>query len=200
MSDDDENRLVEIYPEKCNEFEEFDVDNKQLIEKIVQNGQFERIRMNELTYDCFFREYLRPNIPVIVTGIAAKWECSNWIRQEGSENSGCMIDFEYLKEQIGADVRVPVANCHQEYFNSHEKLELGFHEFIDYWMRRVAEGTNDHPEKLLYLKDWHLRRLLPTYRYYQTPVYFGSDWLNEYCEDTGSDDYRFVYMGPKGTW
>ena len=37
---------------------------------------------------------------------------------------------------------------------------------------------------------------------YQTPVYFRSDWLNEYWEsfDPITDDYRFVYIGPKGSW
>lgn len=34
---------------------------------------------------------------------------------------------------------------------------------------------------------------------YKTPEYFTSDWLNEFCENQ-DDDYRFVYMGPKGTW
>ncbi|KAB1281418.1 JmjC domain-containing protein 4 [Camelus dromedarius] len=32
------------------------------------------------------------------------------------------------------------------------------------------------------------------------PVYFSSDWLNEYWDVLDVDDYRFVYMGPSGTW
>lgn len=32
------------------------------------------------------------------------------------------------------------------------------------------------------------------------PVYFSSDWLNEYWDCLDVDDYRFVYMGPAGTW
>ncbi|KAJ7415209.1 JmjC domain-containing protein 4 [Willisornis vidua] len=35
---------------------------------------------------------------------------------------------------------------------------------------------------------------------YTTPVYFSSDWLNEYWDAVAVDDYRFVYMGPKGSW
>lgn len=35
---------------------------------------------------------------------------------------------------------------------------------------------------------------------YETPAYFASDWLNEYCKDNSIDDYRFVYMGPKNSW
>lgn len=32
------------------------------------------------------------------------------------------------------------------------------------------------------------------------PVYFSSDWLNEYWDALDVDDYRFVYMGPAGSW
>lgn len=31
-------------------------------------------------------------------------------------------------------------------------------------------------------------------------MYFSSDWLNEYWDALDVDDYRFVYMGPTGTW
>ena len=38
--------------------------------------------------------------------------------------------------------------------------------------------------------------------FYATPHYFQSDWLNEVwlVRNDVEDDYRFVYMGPKGTW
>ena len=38
---------------------------------------------------------------------------------------------------------------------------------------------------------------------YRTPKYFCSDWLNEYWDDSiksGKDDYKFVYVGPAGSW
>lgn len=37
---------------------------------------------------------------------------------------------------------------------------------------------------------------------YTTPLFFCSDWLNEYWEsfDPVRDDYRFVYVGPRGSW
>lgn len=43
-------------------------------------------------------------------------------------------------------------------------------------------------------------RDFPEHRVYTTPVYFTSDWLNEYWDTLQVDDYRFVYMGPKGSW
>ena len=38
--------------------------------------------------------------------------------------------------------------------------------------------------------------------FYITLDYFQSDWLNEtwLARSDVQDDYRFVYMGPKGTW
>lgn len=38
---------------------------------------------------------------------------------------------------------------------------------------------------------------------YTVPPEFSNDWLNEYFtsqKDLINDDYRFVYMGPKGSW
>ncbi|XP_027563138.1 jmjC domain-containing protein 4-like, partial [Neopelma chrysocephalum] len=43
-------------------------------------------------------------------------------------------------------------------------------------------------------------RAFPEQDVYTTPVYFSSDWLNEYWDAVAVDDYRFVYMGPKGSW
>lgn len=43
-------------------------------------------------------------------------------------------------------------------------------------------------------------RAFPEQDVYTTPVYFSSDWLNEYWDAIAVDDYRFVYMGPKGSW
>lgn len=43
-------------------------------------------------------------------------------------------------------------------------------------------------------------RDFPEHNVYTTPVYFTSDWLNEYWDTLEVDDYRFVYMGPKGSW
>lgn len=46
----------------------------------------------------------------------------------------------------------------------------------------------------------HYSRDFPEHNAYTTPVFFSSDWLNEYWDTLEVDDYRFVYMGPKGSW
>lgn len=153
--------------------------------------EIERISHTELSYDEFFCNYMLTNRPVIIVGIATYWHCSHhWI------DSSNTVDFNYLKQKIPA-TRVPVADCSRQYQNSHIKEDMDFYNFLDYW---EVETKTQRTAKLLYLKDWHLRNELPAYPFYQTPIYFGSDWLNEYLLASGKDDYRFVYMGPKGTW
>ncbi|NXT61896.1 JMJD4 protein, partial [Chaetops frenatus] len=99
---------------------------------------------------------------------------------------------------------VPVANCDIREYNSNPKELLPFKEFLEYWRESIGNGHRSS-RGCLYLKDWHLSRsgLIPKILplgmdFYSTPVYFSSDWLNEYWDSVGLDDFRFVYMGPKG--
>lgn len=167
-----------VYPQK----NEYEYDKAQKIERLSHNG---------LSYDEFFSNYMLSNRPVIIEGIATDWHCSrHWI------NSSNTLNFAYLKQQIST-TNVPTVDCNRQYQNSHVKADMDFYEFLDYW---EVEIKTQRTAKRLYLKDWHLRNQLPNYSFYQTPNYFGSDWLNEYLLANGKDDYRFVYMGPKGTW
>lgn len=159
--------------------------------------EIEEHHVDNLSYNEFFNKFMAKNVPVLISGIAAGWECTNWVNE--SKCQGCDVNFEYLEQKIDPKQNVPIANCSKVYFNSHEKIETTFGQFIHYWQRQ--RQPNDHESsELLYLKDWHLRRNQSDYQFYETPIYFASDWLNEYCEQNGCDDYRFVYMGPTGTW
>lgn len=161
-----------------------------------EKDDFYRINVNNLLYNEFFTRFMRPNKPVVICGIANEWECMNWVSQ--TKNA---INFDYLKLKIPSDVMVPIANCNKIYFNSHEKSEMKFNDFLDYWKRKiVANEIESEQNDLFYLKDWHLKNQLPNYDFYQIPIYFASDWLNEFCIENNRDDYRFVYMGPKGSW
>lgn len=180
--------------------DEIEIDNPEQFKEPSSpfvNGIEER-HADKLTYNDFFEQFMTRNVPVLITGIADQWECMNWVVSSGTNTGNCNVNFEYLKHVIDAEQNVPIANCSKVYFNSHEKTEMTFGEFIHYWQGQVQQTERDS-SNLLYLKDWHLRRSQP-YRFYKTPTYFASDWLNEYCEEKQSDDYRFVYMGPKGTW
>lgn len=156
------------------------------------------IHAKNLSYNDFFDQFMSKNVPLLITGISDGWECMNWVATDSNNSLDSKINFEYLKQQITATQNVPVANCNKVYFNSHEKAEMRFDEFLVYWQKQMQSDSD--AKDLLYLKDWHLRHNQPDYHFYKTPIYFASDWLNEYCEANNSDDYRFVYMGPKGTW
>lgn len=155
-----------------------------------------RISSNTLSYDDFFENYMLANKPVIITEISDHWNCvKKWLKMNEK-----VIDFEYLKENL-KDRSVPVANCSKQYFNSHEKSEISLHKYLDWWKDFIASGHDSKDtDDLLYLKDWHLQQEEGDASFYEWPTYFQSDWLNEYLIAEKKQDYRFVYMGPKGSW
>ncbi|KAH8413101.1 hypothetical protein KR009_007934 [Drosophila setifemur] len=138
---------------------------------------------------------------------------SNSNPDPSSSPTEAFINFDYLRNRI-ENCPVPVADCNASYFNSHAKLELSFHDYLERWLSRIeaprskevncnveAETETKAPSRdNLYLKDWHLAAQMPGYRFYKVPKYFASDWLNEQLVEQKKDDYRFVYMGPKDSW
>lgn len=161
-----------------------------------REDHFGRINADDLSYAEFFGRFMRCNKPVVICGVADRWECLNWVNR--SDNKVC---FDYLRAKIPGDLSVPVANCNKVYFNSHEKSRVRLEDYLRYWERRIdGSQSESEADDLLYLKDWHLRNEAPDYQFYETPIYFSSDWLNEFCVEKGRDDYRFVYMGPRGSW
>ncbi|XP_047737301.1 2-oxoglutarate and iron-dependent oxygenase JMJD4 isoform X2 [Hyalella azteca] len=97
---------------------------------------------------------------------------------------------------------VPVADCDQKHYNSQQKETFLLKNYLSkYWLNHKCEENKSH-QKCLYLKDWHFVRAYPEAKIYRTPIFFCSDWLNEFWEkrEDSQDDYRFVYLGPKGSW
>lgn len=188
--------LLALQPEK----------DYQLDEGHVEGGIL-RHAAKDLSYNEFYWRYMHTNWPVIITDVSNSWECRNWALDKDNENANIssdtagQINFDYLRNRIG-NLDVPVADCNATYFNSHAKLELKFHDYLERWQRNnTAEEPNCNVAKdNLYLKDWHLAAQLPAYEFYQVPKYFASDWLNEQLIHERRDDYRFVYMGPKNSW
>ncbi|XP_055916738.1 2-oxoglutarate and iron-dependent oxygenase JMJD4 homolog [Eupeodes corollae] len=162
----------------------------------INENLIPRIKQTDLTYNDFYWNYMNANWPVILTSVSNEWECRRqWtIQTTTSNNDTTEINFKYLKQKIG-NCLVPVANCSKEYYNSHEKCEMKFFDYLDQWQMSVFDNNHN-----LYLKDWHLKELMPDYDFYRVPKYFASDWLNEYLIDRKLDDYRFVYMGPRDSW
>ncbi|XP_076397059.1 jumonji domain containing 4 [Megachile rotundata] len=148
-----------------------------------------------VTYDEFFTKYLIPNKPCIFkSSITENWSCK---RQWNLDNAP---DFDVLDILFGNCV-VPVADCNKKYYNSQSKDDMQMKDYLNYWIEYAKSNYSDSMP-LLYLKDWHCPKLFPNAPMYNVPQYFASDWLNEYyiANPELNDDYRFVYMGPKGTW
>ncbi|RWS11110.1 jmjC domain-containing protein 4-like isoform X4 [Dinothrombium tinctorium] len=70
-------------------------------------------------------------------------------------------------------------------------------EYLDYFA--TIKNSSFNNTKCLYLKNWHFVKQFPHYNTYEVPIYFQSDYLNEYWSHL-DDDYKFVYFGPKNSW
>lgn len=153
----------------------------------------------EISYDEFFSRFLVPNKPCIFSAdvITKTWHArQDWVAEDGSP------DIDSILKLFGhVSSLVPIADCKRIEYGTHPKDSMYFTEFLDYWQ---TYRRRKHPPEMncFYLKDWHFTRVFPDYKAYETPVYFQSDWMNEYWDQRTDlcDDYRFVYMGPKGSW
>ena len=157
--------------------------------KEVLTKEFLKLSAKNLSYQDFFKDFMLQNVPCLIKDAIDEWPASkDFITSNGQPN----LDFlDHLFEEKNTDV--PVSNCSEKYFNAQEKCSMTWSEYKAYW--------NGPRSNILYLKDWHLpKQCFPNYKFYQTPHYFGSDWLNEYWNEIGSDDYKFTYLGPQGSW
>ncbi|XP_036926773.1 2-oxoglutarate and iron-dependent oxygenase JMJD4 isoform X1 [Sturnira hondurensis] len=149
---------------------------------------------DSFSYADFFKGYLIPNLPCVFSSAFTEgWGSRrHWVTPSGKP------DFDYLLQNYG-DVVVPVANCGVQEYNSNPKEHMPLRDYICYW-KEFIQGHYSSPRGCLYLKDWHLCRDSSAEGIFTLPVYFSSDWLNEYWDTLDVDDYRFIYMGPTGTW
>ncbi|XP_071490381.1 2-oxoglutarate and iron-dependent oxygenase JMJD4-like [Diadema antillarum] len=149
-----------------------------------------------ISYDDFFRRFLLPNKPCLLGGnVIQHWRSINeWVQPNGTP------DFDFLERQFGS-ATVPVANCGKVQYYAQPKQDMKFSDYLRYWRGHI-DADYQSSQGCLYLKDWHFTRAFPEYEAYSTPIYFSSDWLNEYWDHlcNSGDDYRFVYMGPKHSW
>ncbi|KAL1347268.1 hypothetical protein AAHE18_08G246300 [Arachis hypogaea] len=123
----------------------------------------------------------------------------DWVTPLGHPN------FQFFSTNFG-DSKVQVADCDTREFTDQKREEMLVSEFIGRCLQDVegsaVQCSNSHSE-------------YPEYVAYKTPIFFCDDWLNLYLDNyrmhTDSDkyqenneiccsDYRFVYMGVKGSW
>lgn len=153
----------------------------------IDNSTFQHCSLN---YVDFFNNFMLKNVPCIIKNVVSDWECAKkWVKNDE-------INYDYLTEEYG-DLKAPVADCKNIIYDSQCKSNMKVHQYIEYLKNNKDEGDKN---VVLYLKDWHLRRSRPDDTFYEIPMYFASDWLNEFAVDNQEDDFMFVYIGPKGSW
>lgn len=178
-------------------------------------GHVEKVNGRELTYREFVNRYMEKNQPVVLTGLMDDWRaCRDWVTDNGQPN------LKFFSSSFGSS-KVQVADCGTREFTDQKREEMRVSDFIMRWLERYPvqpntenQTSNDHCS-VLYLKDWHFVKEYPEYLAYISPLFFHDDWLNLYLDyykmHTDPDsyqqnneiccsDYRFVYMGVKGSW
>ncbi|XP_020227930.1 2-oxoglutarate and iron-dependent oxygenase JMJD4 isoform X2 [Cajanus cajan] len=183
-------------------------------------GQIERVNGKELSYTEFVERYMEKNQPVVLTGLMDPhhWRAStDWVTLQGQPN------FHFFSTHFGPS-KVQVADCDTREFTDQKREEMLVSDFIGRCLQLEASAAqcNDEngasggsSESVPYLKDWHFVKEYPEYVAYITPMFFCDDWLNLYLdnfrihidsdtnhqnEEICCSDYRFVYMGVKGSW
>ncbi|XP_057459751.1 arginine-specific demethylase JMJ20 isoform X2 [Actinidia eriantha] len=182
---------------------------------VQMEGQVEKVNGKDVSYSEFVERYVAKNQPVVLTGLMDGWRaCKDWVLRDGRPN------LRFFSTQFGNST-VQVADCATREFTDQKRVEMSVSEFIDCWLEFSSKECNDastgefEGQSPLYLKDWHFVKEYPEYLAYTTPLFFRDDWLNLYldkyrmhenhhtCQEKNeicSSDYRFVYMGAKGTW
>ncbi|KAJ2782270.1 High affinity Ca2+/Mn2+ P-type ATPase-like protein [Coemansia interrupta] len=144
-------------------------------------------RREHLTAHEFVRDFLEPNVPVVLgRSFTSVWPAlRDWVTPSNTP------DFSFLLS-LYAPATVQVADCDTAYFSDQKRTEMRFSEFIHRWRTT--------PLAKLYCKDWHFTRD-NAYRAYEPPAVLSNDWVNLYCDLQGDgDDFRFCYLGGRGTW
>ncbi|MBA0622008.1 hypothetical protein Godav_007581 [Gossypium davidsonii] len=171
-------------------------------------GTIEKVNGKELFYSEFAEKYLAGNQPVLLTGLMDDWIASkHWVSSNGQPN------LIFFPTHFGKS-KVQVADCDTREFTDQKRIEMSVSEFVNHWLQGSKENHDVNGKSVLYLKDWHFVKEHPEYQAYITPLFFTDDWLNLYLDnyhmhddldadrvsnDISCSDYRFVYMGAKGS-
>lgn len=143
----------------------------------------------------FRRQFLHANRPCLIQGlphftnIARKW------RTQESE-----INKDWFSKHVGDDTLVPVRKqCSEQQLDDEGRAQ----ECTTVEMP-LREWLHNHSSRELYLKDWHLQKIMWEKHTQSPPLYtipeiFGNDLLNNFLLKFTGGDYRFVYWGPPGS-
>lgn len=163
----------------------------------IAGGKVDALEESTLPLPRFAREYMAKNEPVVIKGVTNAWPSNKlWIKR--LDNTP---DFEYMSKEFGKSI-VQVAKCGERYFSDQKRVTMTLREFLE---DMQANPPCDHLSAT-YAKDWHFVREFPGCTAYYTPEQFADDWMAVYWDalaaisNASTDDYRFVYVGPKHSW
>ncbi|TXG50233.1 hypothetical protein EZV62_022757 [Acer yangbiense] len=178
-------------------------------------GQIEKVNGKEMNYSEFEQRYLAKNQPVVLSGLMDDWRaCKDWVTKQGQPN------LHFFSTHFGIS-KVQVTDCDTRDFTDQKRVEMSVSDFLKQWLENPTQENSDGANNeangmsVLYLKDWHFVKEYPEYLAYRTPQIFCDDWLNLYLDsyrmhtdpdtyqkdnEISCSDYRFVYMGAKGSW
>ncbi|GLE04552.1 hypothetical protein PINS_up013507 [Pythium insidiosum] len=146
-----------------------------------------------LSYEAFCERYMAANRPVRIRNVVDAWfpRTREWTTADGAG-----IAFDHLIRSFG-HLHAPVVDGTSGEYGAQTRTTMSVGEY----MELLKTGAADK----LYLKDWHLVRAAAfDPPLYETPPYFADDWLNWWwdrkAEPSEDGDYRFVYIGPAGSW
>lgn len=133
-------------------------------------------------YEDFADRCLARNEPAIFDrSLVDGWRAFEWVRSDGE------LDLDALDREFGA-AEVSVADCATE---EHDRRTMPLSEVLAAW-------RTDRPSAL-YVKDFHAQ-LFARQPFYDTPGVFADDWMQAFALARTESDYRFVYVGDRGTW
>ncbi|XP_041046591.1 2-oxoglutarate and iron-dependent oxygenase JMJD4 isoform X2 [Carcharodon carcharias] len=130
----------------------FQSDRPSSYEEFHKGRKLDYLRKGDLTYSEFFRDFLLPNYPCILSPeFTESWRSrQRWVRGDGKP------DFEHLLKNFG-DFTVPVANCDVKEYNANPKHNIPLRDYLSYWSEHRESGYSS-PKGCLYMKDWHMHR------------------------------------------
>lgn len=145
-------------------------------------AKLERLLPETKSYFQFFSEHMYRNMPVLLEGQLADWQIGlpasegGWLLADRSN-----VDISHLAARFGRE-EVTVSEAGRY-------VDMTVDEFATKW----SAGETS------YLKDWHAFLLPGTEHLAPTPELFADDWINSFLPFHNSADYRFVYLGRRGT-
>ncbi|KAH9816769.1 hypothetical protein DFH28DRAFT_890519 [Melampsora americana] len=162
-------------------------------------------------YQNFLEKYLLPNRPCLIRGALiddwAAFQIWTSTHDEVSypnlaklKNSYGHLAVSCIESEAG-DV---LSTASSDGYSS-TRVCMPFSEVIERWERSLSATGPKQSSKKLYVKDWHLPKIVEgaddqPCSFYSTPEIFQDDWMNAYYIGRTSDDFRFVYIGQGGTY